>query len=773
MFNLDLLEFNMILNKVKDYAKTNDAKEFILKLEPITNIDEINLKYKELKEASDAIVKYDDLPISNLGDVKSAILRSNIGGILTENELKNISLLETNISLILKYRSYLNSNKINIDNLNLYFDLLKFNSKLKNAIDECIDDNSNILDNASSTLFDIRKRIKFSQNKIRSKLNEILQARSSQISESLIVTRQNKLCIPFKVEFKNAIKGVILDESQSGTTVYIEPYECAILQSELEVLYEKEKKEIEEILKMLSLLVNTISEELLININNITSLDVIYAKAMYMVKEDLIIPLVNDKGIINIKGAKHPLIDKDKVVAQDIILGDKYNTIIITGPNTGGKTVVLKTVGLLTLMMQCAIAIPAKSGSTLSLFDNVFVDIGDDQSISQNLSTFSSHMSKIASILDNVTSSSLVLLDELGSGTDPKEGASLAISIIDYLKDRGARSIITTHYSDLKEYAYKTNDVINASVEFDSETLMPTFRLLIGIPGKSNALYIAKKLGINESIINNASSLVKNDSTDTINMINRLEDDRESIRVLEKEYKEKLEEYNKLLSDVKIEKSKLESKANSIIKKAYDEAKDIIEDAKTKSNDVLKEIDKLKKDSNIKEHEIADIKYVARNLNVKEKQSNILDEDLKVGDYVFVESYNKDGVITNIKKDKYEVQIGQFKFSFKKSELRLTKPPVNVKKTYKKPVGKTPAKEAHLELDLRGYRYEEVAPAVDTFIDRAYMANLSMIYVIHGFGTGAVRKALYEYLKKCPYVKSTRFGGEGEGLNGVTVVYLK
>lgn len=773
MFDLDSLEFNIILEKIISYAKTKEAKNLILNSNISCDIDLINLKYSEVKEAADSIIKYDDLPISDFFDAKNAILRSNIGGILSSSELKNISNLENNISQILKYRSYLNSAKVNIENINLYFDNLKFNNKLKSAIDECIDENFNVYDNASIELFDIRKKIKYIQNKIRSKLSEILQSHSSQISESLIVTRQNKLCIPFKVEYKNAIKGVILDESQSGTTVYIEPYECAILHSELEVLEEKEKKALEEILKMLSLLVNTSSDELIINIDNLISLDIIYAKAMYMVKDDLIIPLVNKDGLINLKGARHPLIDKTKVVSQDIMLGGKYNTIVITGPNTGGKTVVLKTVGLLTLMMQCGIPIPAKSGSSLCIFDNIFVDIGDEQSISQNLSTFSSHMTKIAKILDNVTSSSLVLLDELGSGTDPKEGASLAIAIIDFLKQRGAKSIITTHYSMLKEYAYNTSDVLNASVEFNSDTLMPTYRLLLGVPGKSNALLIASRLGINETIINNALKINENNKNENEGLIDRIEEDRESVRILEQEYEKKLEEYTKLLEEVKSEKKRLESKANSIIKKAYDEAKDIIEDAKAKSNEVLSEIDKLKKDSNVKDHEIADIKFVARNLNVKEHSENILDEDLKVGDFVYVKSYDKDGVITSIKKDKYIVQIGQFKFTFKKSELKLTAPPAKVKKVYKKPVGTTPKKEAHLELDLRGFRYEEVAPAVDSFIDKALLANLSMVYIIHGFGTGAVRKALYEYLKKCPFVKSTRFGGEGEGLNGVTVVYLK
>ena len=447
--------------------------------------------------------------------------------------------------------------------------------------------------------------------------------------------------------------------------------------------------------------------------------------------------------------------------------------MIITGPNTGGKTVVLKTTGLLTLMTLCALSVPASENSTISIFENIFVDIGDEQSIEMSLSTFSSHMVKIKNICDKVNDSSLCLIDEIGSGTDPKEGSSLAISIIDYLYKRGAKLIVTTHYSDLKEYAYSNDEIINASVEFDSNTYMPTYRLLIGVPGKSNAINIASNLGINKIIIDNAYNINTNSNSLKDNLMINLDKENEKVQAMQKEYEALLNDYNKKLIDIELYKKKIENERISILKNAKAEADEIIDDAKTSSKKLIEEIDKYKKDKEAKEHELADIKFAARNIKSKSFDENIFDEDLKNGDFVYIKSYDRTGQIVGINKNKYEVQVGQFKMTFDKRDLKLTKPPVETKSKYKKPTGSTPAKYAKLELDLRGYRYEEVKDAIDIFIDKAFMSNMSIVYIIHGFGTGAVRNAVQEYLRKSPYVKSYRYGGEGEGLNGVTVVTLK
>lgn len=772
-YELKALEFDKILEDVSKYTNWNKTKEYILNLSPITNIDEINNMQDMEKEAFNSIVKYDDIPILELKNIDEVLTRIEIGGVISlEEVLTFISLLNTT-SNIKRYQTYLHNNKISIDKLDLYFNKITYNQRLKNDLTYKIDENGNIKDSASEGLFKVRRSLQTLNNRLHNKFNEFLSTKSSMLTETLIASRQGHLCLPFKVEYKNQVKGMILDESSSGTTVYIEPLECQMIEAEIENYKAQERREIEDILKGISLSINSCMEELKSDVEAIESLDIIYTKAKFAKENDYNFPKINDNGVINLINARHPLIDKRCVVPQTITLGDKYSAMIITGPNTGGKTVVLKTTGLLTVMALCGLAIPSKEGSEISTFDNVFVDIGDEQSIEQSLSTFSSHMKKIKNICDNVTLSSLVLIDEIGSGTDPKEGSSLAISIIDYIYKRGARIIATTHYSDLKEYAYSNKEIINASVEFDPETLKPTYKLLLGVAGMSNAISIAKNLGINDVIIDKALDIFKKGNSNTDNLISNLDIENQNIQKLKKEYEQLLNDYNKKMVDLELYKKKIEQERIKILKGAEEEAKDIIDSAKEDSEKLISEIDKFKKDKEAKEHELADIKFASRNLKAKGFNENLFDEELKVGDFVYIKSYDRTGQIIGINKKLYEVQVGQFKMSFNKSDLKLTKPPVEKKSQYKKPSGSTPAKYAKLELDLRGYRYEEVKDAIDIFIDKAFLANMSVVYIIHGFGTGAVRNAVQAYLKKSPYVKSYRYGGEGEGLNGVTVVTLK
>jgi len=772
-YDLKALEFDKILSDVSRYTHWSKTKDYILNLTPITNLEELNIMQEEEREAYNAIVKYDDLPLLELDNIDDVLKRIEIGGVITSPELLSfISLLNTT-SNVKRYATYLRNNKIKTDNLDKYFDKISFNQRLKNDLSYKVDEQGNIKDNASEGLAKARRALSQLNNRLHSKFNELLQTKSSMLTEGLVASRGGHLCLPYKIEYKNQVKGLLLDVSSSGTTVYIEPIECQMIEAEIENAKADERREVEDILKEISLSINSCMEEMTSNIEGLLSLDIIYTKALYQKANDYNLPKLNDMGILNLVNAKHPLIDKDKVVAQTISLGDKYMVMIITGPNTGGKTVVLKTCGLLTLMSLCGIAIPASDTSMVSTFDNIFVDIGDEQSIEQSLSTFSSHMTKIKRICDNVTPSSLCLVDEIGSGTDPKEGSSLAISIIDYLYKRGARVIVTTHYSDLKEYAYSNQDIVNASVEFDPQTYKPTYRLLIGVPGKSNAISIAKSLGINDVIINEAVKINAGDNDEATNLMSNLDEENEKLLKMQKDYENLLNDYNKKMVDLELYKKKIESERLQILKKASAEADDIINDAKESSEKLIQEIDAYKKDKEAKEHELADIKFAARNLKSKGYEENVFDEDLKVGDFVYIKSYDRTGQITSINKNKYEVQVGQFTMSFSKKDLKLTKPPVDNSKKYKKPQGSTPAKYAKLELDLRGYRYEEVKDAIDIFIDKAFMANMSIVYIIHGFGTGAVRNAVQAYLKKSPYVKSWRYGGEGEGLNGVTVVTLK
>lgn len=773
IYDVGALELEKILKMVTKYPATNLARKYIMEISPTNSLTDIKKMYAEVRVARQAIIKYDYLPLGGLFEVKEALLRSKIGGILSCEELLNIVGLINCVSNVLKYRQYLIGQKIDLSFLEEYFEQLEPNQKLKTSITMAISDTGQVVDNASTGLFTVRKGLQSAHNRLRSKMNELLSSKASMLNESLIVSRNGRLCLPIRVEYKNVFKGIIHDESSSGTTVYIEPQSCLELNTTIDTLTNKEKKEVEEVLRGLSLFVASDAESLLKNLEILTKMDIIYAKAKFAIECDLNEVSINDEGIIDLKNARHPLIDKEKVVPINLQIGEKFQTIVITGPNTGGKTVALKTVGLLTLMMQSGFYVPASSDSKLAVFDNVFVDIGDEQSIEQSLSTFSSHMTKIIKIIDNLTINSLVLVDELGSGTDPKEGSSLAISIIDYLKERGARTICTTHYSDLKAYAFDNPDVCNASVEFNIETLEPTYRLLMGIPGRSNAIEIAKRLGLNSKIIDSTREKILTKNTDVSNLMEKLDEETLKMRNIQESFALNINEYNHKLAELEFEKAKLKEENDKIINKAKKEANKIIENAKVEVELLLKEIDELRKNSNFKEHELADIKYIARNLQPTATDEPLFEEELKVGDHVYIKSYDRTGIIKKISKDKYEVTMGQFTMPFSKKELSLTKPPVEKKIKKPRVTGSTPSVDYKLQLDLRGYRYEEVTPAIDQFIDKAYLANASIIYIVHGFGTGAVRNAVYSYLEKCPYAKSYRFGKEGEGLNGCTVVYLK
>lgn len=772
-YHLDALEFDQVLDKLSNYAKTDYAKELISKLTPNSNFEEVLELNNETNEAYLAVVRQGDIPLGGLYNVNPSIRRSQIGGILDPNELLNIVYLLDCSMNVTRYFKSLESIKLNTPCLNKYVDKLVNLPTLKTNITLAINPDGKVNDNASRELFTIRRTISSLNNRLKSKLNELMTSRASMLTDSLIVMRNNRMCLPVKIEYKNTFKGIIHDISSSNTTCYIEPEATIETANQIDSYINKEKKEIEVILKNLTLLVSAESDILLTNLDSLTNLDIIYSKALMGKELDYSnVTIVNDYSF-NLKKAKHPLIDKDKVVPIDVELGKKAKVIIITGPNTGGKTVALKTVGLLHCMAMCGMMVPCSSDSVLSVFNEILVDIGDEQSIAQSLSTFSAHMKKMNEILEATTFESLILLDELGSGTDPKEGSSLAISMINYMKSRGATIIVTTHYSDLKTYAYNTDNVLNASVEFNTNTLMPTYRLLVGVPGKSNAIEIAKRLGIPEEIINSSKSYMDDISnSENSELMNNLEEEITKLRQQEEELSHKIEMYDELNHKLSIEKVNLTKQTNKIINDAKNEANNIIKDAKDEASKLINEIKEL---SNVeyKEHELADLKYKVKNLNVEANDLNLFDEELVVGDYVYIKPYEKNGTITKIKKDKYTVQMGQFSMDFAKSDLtKAAKPKEKVVKQSRLS-GYNPASHASLSLDLRGKRYEEVKDLMDQYLDQAILGNLETVTIIHGFGTGVIRNAVQDYLKKCPYVKSYRYGGEGEGLNGATVVKLK
>lgn len=772
-YDLDALEFQDVLTILKKYAKTNYAKECIDTLVPTFNYEDVLKRNQETKEAFQAIVKLSDLPLGGLYAVKGSLERAQIGGILEPQELLNVVGLLDCASNVLRYFKSLESMKLEIPTLKDYSDGLTFYSTIKSSITLAIDTDGNINDNASRELFTIRRSIISLQNRLRSKLNELLNSKASMLTENLILMRNNRMCLPVKIEYKNTFKGIVHDISSSNTTCYIEPEATIETANQIDSYNAMEKKEIETILKNLSLLVGAEAEGLKKDLEILTALDVIFAKALMGRDLDYQEVKITDKQYFYLKKAKHPLLDPSIVVPIDIELGSTHNTIIITGPNTGGKTVALKTVGLLHAMMMCGMMLPCSSDSILSIFSEILVDIGDDQSIAQSLSTFSAHMKKMNEILSACSFQSLVLLDELGSGTDPKEGSSLAIAMIDYLKHRGARILVTTHYSDLKSYAYREKDVLNASVEFNTNTLLPTYRLLIGVPGKSNAIEIAHRLGVPEEIIFASKSYMESiNPSESSKLMDNMEEEITKLRAQEEELSHKIAMYDSLNQKLSSERMNLTKQRDKILEASHLEAQKIIEQTTEDAKKLLAEL-KEKASGEYKDHELATLKHQLKQLGSKEEEVELFDENLDVGDYVFIKSYEQYGTITKIKKDKYTVQMGQFSIDFDKKNLVKSSKPKEKTQKKTRMSGYNPASHASLSLDLRGKRYEEVKDLMDSYLDQAILGNLEFVSIIHGFGTGAIRKAVWEYLKNCPYVKSYRYGQEGEGLNGVTVVKLK
>ena len=770
-FDTKTLEFNKILDILSTFASSSYAKELIKELPISNNAKKITTMLDEVDDARLYQIKYSNPPFAGLSNQNELINRIRLKAVLSISDFLALKdLLYCTKNMINYYKNNI-AKENNNSSLYTYFTNLNGVKKLADEIDNVISDEGEIYDTASPALNEIRKRIKVLEQQVRAKMQELLQSKAKMLNENLIVMRNGRMCLCVKAEYKNVLKGVIHDESASKTTVYIEPFSALEIANRIVSYKEEEKTEIAKILAQLSSVAFGYELEIKNNFNNLIALDIIFAKALYAISIDAYKPSINEMGIIDIKKARHPLIDRQKCVPIDIKLGEDYEAIIITGPNTGGKTVAIKTCGLLTLMMQAGLLIPASFDSKMAVFDNVFSDIGDEQSIEQSLSSFSAHMTKVIKILNELTNNSLVLLDELGSGTDPKEGSNLAISIVEYLLNKKSRVIVTTHYADLKAFAYDKDNIINASVEFDTKTLRPTYKLLLGVPGRSNAITIARGLGLNEEIINRSIELNETNHTDLSLMLSKLDDQNSILSEQIAKYEKENLALNERLAKLQAKELKLEAEYASFINKAKKEANEIIVKAQEDALALISEIEK--KHENFKEHELAELKHQARQLEVIDVDTPTI-TDFKVGDEVFVKGWQRNGKITKINKDKYEVLVGNFTVTFTKNELSVAKTvtkPVTKPKKYNAP-GPV-KKEAKLECDLRGFRYEEVAPELDLFIDKAYLAGLSQIYVIHGFGTGAVRKACYEFFKKCPHVKSTRFGGEVEGLNGVTVVYLK
>lgn len=779
------LEFDKILDMLKVYGVMDITRQRIMTPYVSDNIKKVNKMQDETADGVTLITKKGSPPIMCRADVRPALKRAKMGGVLSISEILSVGkVLETARRL----KAY--PDDIKDTSLDEHFDALYVNKDLEKRISVSIIDDETIADDASPELSDIRRKIRVANNKVRDTLKSIISSPSYAkcLQEQIITMRDDRYVVPVKAEHKGDIRGIVHDTSATGATLFIEPMSVVEANNEIRELSDRERDEIVRILSEFSAHIANEQELIEMTYSVIGELDYIFARAHFALRYDCYRPVLNDYGLIKLIKARHMLIDPKKVVPVDLSLGGDFDTLVVTGPNTGGKTVVLKTAGLITLMAQAGLHIPAKEGSVVSVFKNIFADIGDEQSIEQSLSTFSSHMVNIVDILANVDEHSLCLFDELGAGTDPIEGASLAVSILERVRSMGAKTMATTHYSELKTYALGTDRVENASCEFDVETLAPTYRLLVGIPGKSNAFAISKRLGLDESIIEQARTYIAGENIKFEDILSELEKSRKEA-IDDKERAERYKsEAARLKEDTADKNKKLREKTDKIIERARAEAKEILEQAKRDSDELLAEIRKTRQ---IKDNKKAqqEIDKVRANLNkkisdnssklsamqFKPQDAHKAPKTVKTGDDVEIVSLRQQGVVCSLPDSDGNlfVKVGIMKVKTNLKDLKLLNvvKPKNQKTTSHSNLGKT--MNLSPEIDVRGETVDSAELLIDKFLDDAVLSSVGVVRIIHGKGTGQLRKGIHTFLKSRPYVKSYRLGVFGEGDSGVTVVELK
>ncbi len=781
---LNTLEFNKIKDMLKGKAASDLGKKLVYELQPSTDINEICNWQTETAAAVTMIMKKGSLVLGGLRDLTDSIKRVNVGGILSIDELIAVGDF---LYCTRKAKNYSESDSKNDDFTTLmkYFNELVCVQELERDIERCIVDGGEIADEASPALKDIRRNIKTSNARIKEHLNGIIHssAYKNMLQDAVITIRNDRYCVPVKQEYKNSFSGMVHDQSATGATVFIEPMSVVQLNNKIKELKSAEKKEIDKILAQLSERVYENSGVIQSDMEILAQLDFIFAKAELAVSMKATEPKFNNSGYINIKKARHPLLNSKSVVPTDIYLGKDFTTLLITGPNTGGKTVSLKTIGLFTLMGQSGLHIPAFDNSELTVFEDVFADIGDEQSIEQSLSTFSSHMSNIVRILNNVTNNSLVLLDELGAGTDPTEGAALAIAIIQYLHALGVRTAVTTHYSELKVFALTADGVENASCEFNVETLRPTYRLLIGVPGKSNAFAISQRLGLPDYIINEAKEVLSHEDVRFEDVITELEISKKTVAIEQERAEQYRKEAQKLRSEAEKQKQKLEKQREKIMREAQDEAHRLVSDAKDEADAIVKEIRKLQRDGakldkiDDKRKKLKEKLTSMESTAVRNSAGHTVPKELHIGDRVYIHSLAQSGTVTAIPDSSGNVMIktGIMKVKIGIEDLSLDtedeKPKQQAKK-YAAGFKNTKARDISPQVDLRGLMALEAIDKLDKYLDDAYLAGLNQVTIIHGKGTGALRSAVQDYLRTNRRVKSYRAGLYGEGEAGVTIAEL-
>ena len=781
---LKTLEFDKVREQVANFCTSSLGRAYLDLLEPSIDAVDVVRLLDEMDEGLSLLRIRGNVPMGGIFDVRGHAKRAQIGGMLSPNELMEIaSTIRASRILRQFFESIEDAKEIAIPNFIKRKEAIPILTALEHEIIACIDDNGLVLDSASPQLRSIRQQLRAQESRVREKLESYTRGKnaSKMLSDSIVTIRNDRYVIPVKQEYRSNYGGIVHDQSSSGQTLFIEPDAVVQANNEIRRLKMKEQEEIERILIALSLEVQVVAHDLFNLVQILGEIDVILAKAKYGQANNCTKPTVNEQGLIRLIKARHPLLDMKEAVPNTIEFGGEITAIVITGPNTGGKTVTLKTVGLCTLMAQAGIPIPVLDGSEIAVFNQVFADIGDEQSIEQSLSTFSSHMVNIVDILGKFDEGSLVLFDELGAGTDPQEGAALAISLLDEVHGRGARVMATTHYPELKAYGYNRQGVANASVEFDVETLSPTYRLLIGVPGRSNAFEISKRLGLPAHIIKHAQSFTGTDRHEVESMIASLEESRKRSELDAEQTKVVLSDSEKLKSELKEQLQQFDDKKESLEQKAKDKARKIVEEAKREAEGIIAELRIMQKNVNqtVKEHEIIEVrkrleKATPENAVLKkQKKVNERQINLKQGDEVKVLSYGQKGtLIDKVSDQEWFVQIGILKMKLHESDLEYVKP-----EKQKQTVAMTNVKGrdtyVKLELDLRGERFEDAIMRAEKYIDDAVLSNYHQVSIIHGKGTGALRQGIQQFLKNHSRVKSYRFGEAGEGGYGVTVVELK
>ena len=774
---LEKLEFNKICNILENYAITYIGKDFAKNLKPFTSKKEIEKAQKQTTEASILLYRKGSLPMSEIEDITPHLKKLNSNLFLSIKQLLDLcKILKTASNL----KNYFTSTEIDMSeftNLEGLFNNLYTNPSIEKEISVAILDENTLSDDASSNLKTIRKSMRHKEQEIRSKLNSFLN--SKYVQESIITMRSGRFVIPVKNEHRSDVKGFIHDISSSGSTVFIEPIAIFDLNNDLNNLKNEENIEIEKILQKLSSLFFNIIPNIENDVNLIGLIDFIFAKAKYSNSLDATEPIINNEKCINLLQAWHPLLNKNQAVKNDIPIGKDYNCLIITGPNTGGKTVTLKTAGILMLMAMSGLHITAKEGSSIFIADNIFADIGDDQSIADSLSTFSSHMTNIANILKEATKNSFILIDELGSGTDPVEGSSLAISILEHLNSLNCLTLSTTHYPEIKHFALVTDGFENASVEFNIETLSPTYKLLLGVPGTSNAFAISRKLGISEEIINRAKEFIDSEKINIEELLTNIYEDKRTIEIEKQKTIENSRKIEELKSSLEFDFSKLHQKQKDIIDKAKDDARNILISAKEDANDIIKELEKSSsnKESNKLRNKLNEKINKLSPVSTNDTQSsNISLSDLEVGMNVFVKKINQEGTILSISKEgKIQVSLGLGKMFFELNDIEISKHK-KVKSLPKSDYSSRKefkAKAISAEINVIGQNVDEACIEIDKYLDNCYLNGLASIRIVHGKGTGALRNGIHKFLKTHPHVKNFRVGTFGEGEMGVTIVELK